>query len=260
MLKKIQNHVSAFDRYFREADGDDNKVSVKVAPRANRGTDYNNDVNSVKVAPRANRGTDYSTEEDTDETETSPTTPDTGDGETDYTSDQNTDNQTDTGNDDTGNEDSTANDTSDDTNEGSPDEPDTGDGETDYTQDDGGEDNTEDTDNDANNDENNEEDEKSKDDKLKKYHMYSKFMKLYSLLENYIEKIRNIVKDDPDQNAVIKVVVNNLSDLYDNLFDFMTIAYRQSTYVQVLLYYETAISTIKLNFELIRNNNIKLKQ
>ena len=73
MLKKFLNPVSPYEKYFKEADGDENdQVSVTVAPRQNRGTDYSDDSNNVTVAPRSNRGTDYSADPEPDTTTTEP--------------------------------------------------------------------------------------------------------------------------------------------------------------------------------------------
>lgn len=206
MIKKIRKEQSLFERYFREADEDD-KVSVKVAPRQNRGTDYSDDSTTVKVAPRTNRGTDYNAEDE------QATEPDTGDGGgEDYTDDSQS-----------GNTDEDA-DTSDD--------------------------------NQTDDSESNEDDA----DKKRKYSMYLRYIRLYELISTFSEYIRSIVKDDFTQNAVIKTVVNNLNDLYDGMYDYMIIKYKTASYVEVLLYYETVINCIRLNFELLRNNKINLKQ
>ena len=273
MLKKFSNPTSPFAMYFKEAPGDENdNVSVTVAPRKNRGTDYDDDTNTITVGPRTNRGADYAQEDEPEpqtepeQTETpapvdttpdeTPTEPDIGDddGGTDYGADG--DEEMDQENNDAG---GTGGD------EGAdgdvPAEPDTGgDDATDYSadgDDEGGDAPAEGEDSGGGNEEQSEED---KVEANKKYHMYKRFMHLYNLLEVFIEKCRNIVKPDASQNAVIKTVANNLTDLYDNLFDYMTIKYKSATYIQVLLYFETAISIIQLNFELLKNNKINLKQ
>ena len=268
MLKKIQNPKSAFDRYFREADDTEDSVSVTVAPRKNRGTDYDEEEpddgsTSVTVAPRANRGTDYSSDDEetttddetTDDTpeEPAPDSPDTGDEEdgTDYS---------DTGDEETGED--TDDETGDDGADGdeeSPDGPDTGDGETDYSSDDAGDENA-DGDSEEGGEESTETNDDDKDEKRKKFNMYRRFIHLYNVIKTIIDKLKNVVKDDPVQNAVIKRVINNLTDVRDNMFDFMTVKYKSSSYVQILIFFETAISIVKLNFELVRNNKINLKQ
>ena len=80
------------------------------------------------------------------------------------------------------------------------------------------------------------------------------------MTNNFLEKLRSIVTSNPVDNSVIKVVINNFNDLRDNMYDYMTIRFKDESYVQILIYFETIISIIKLNFELLRNNHIKLKQ
>lgn len=273
MLKKFSNPTSPFAMYFKEAPGDENdNVSVTVAPRKNRGTDYDNDTNTVTVGPRTNRGADYAQDDPEPEAEPqqieeptttttqeeTPAEPDVGDDEgTDYSADGDAEDNPEEG-DDQG---APAGGEGDEGEDGdAPDEPNTG-GEdaTDYSADGDAEGEDAPAD-DSGTGENNEQTEEEKVEANKKYHMYKRFMHLYNLLEVFIDKCRNIVKPDAAQNAVIKTVANNLTDLYDNLFDYMTIKYKSATYIQVLLYFETAISVIQLNFELLKNNKINLKQ
>ena len=78
--------------------------------------------------------------------------------------------------------------------------------------------------------------------------------------DGFSEKIRAVVKDDPSQNAVINKVVDNLNDLHDGMYEYMTIKFMTTTYVEAVIYFETVINCVRLNFELLRNNKINLKQ
>lgn len=207
MFKRIENPISPFDRYFKEADGDDEDgpVSVTVAPRSNRGSDYNDENTNVKVAPRSNRGNDYSADDETDDTAEEPET----DGESDYGNDES--------------EDST-----DDTDDNTTDEEDTS--------------------------------EENTEDSQKRYTMYLRYLRLYDVLNNITEKLKYIVKDDPDENAVIIKVTDNLNTIKSAMFDYMIMKFKSAQYVEILIYFETVINCIRLNFELIRNNKIVLKQ
>ena len=182
---------------------------------------------SVTVAPRKNRGNDY------------------GDDNTNVTVGPRSNRGNDYNNDDE--------DTGD---EEAPDEPDTGDGGTDYSSDNEDEDDT--TDDTGDEEDSNTEDDK--DEKLKKFHTYKRYVHLYNILGSFIDKLQTCVKDDATQNAVIKTINDNLNDIRNNMFDFMTVKYKSSSYIQVLIYFETVISAIRLNFELMRNNKIKIKQ
>jgi len=207
MFKRIENPISPFDRYFKEADGDDEDapVSVTVAPRSNRGSDYNDENTNVKVAPRSNRGNDYSADDETDDPVEEPET----DGESDYGNDESEDN-------------------TDDTDDNTTDEEDTS--------------------------------EENTEDSQKRYTMYLRYLRLYDVLNNITEKLKYIVKDDPDENAVIIKVTDNLNTIKSAMFDYMIMKFKSAQYVEILIYFETVINCIRLNFELIRNNKIVLKQ
>lgn len=268
MLKKYVREKSRYEKYFLEADGDDEKVSVSVTPRSNRGTDYTQEPEeegqSVSVPARANRGTDYTQEA---EDEPANDTPEDQTNTENETPDENDTQNTDAGNDDTSGgdagDDAPHDYSADEDNEtGSEDEDgdESGDEETgdeephDYTSDSEGEDDGE------------TQDDQSTDaapadpDKLKKYLMYDEFLHLYNAIDNMVERLRNLGKDSAEHNAVVNTVCNNLTDLYDKLHDFMVIKYKTATYIQVLMYFNTALAIVKLNLELIRNNKINLKQ
>ena len=261
MLKRITIPPSGYELYTRyfEADGEDgDSVTVTAAPRKNRGTDYS-EVGTVTAAPRANRGTNYGADEAEEPTEDAPA--DEGGPETtgtDYSEEPAA--NAETGEEPTADTADAPEDTAGDDGEDA-DGPYTGEddgGPTDYSDTDT--EDTTDTEGDSSNDSEEQMSEEEKEEATKKYHMYKRFVHLYNVLQSLIERCRNVVKNDPFQNTVIKTVVNNLSDIYDNLFDYMTIKYKSATYVQVLIYFENAISAIRLNFELLRNNKINLKQ
>lgn len=222
MIKKIEIQKSSFERYFMEADGDDTKVSVTVAPRKNRGTDYGKeeDGTNVTVAPRSNRGTNYS-----------------ADDEDELNNKSQNDHEKETPN----------------NNSLPPEEddgPDTGDGDTDYA-DDNPDDDSNDEDDDGSDDEPSEED-------IKKYNMYRQYLHLYRSIESMIDKIRDVVKNDVAKNAVIKKVTENLTNLTSNMFDFMTVKYATEPYTTIRLYFETSLAVVRLNFKLLSNNKITL--
>lgn len=295
MLKRIQNPRSALYNYFKEADNDEGSISVTVAQRKNRGTDYSDDsvadnVRDVKVTPRKNRGTDYSQISDAEERDITVDDSSDGETETDYTSDDSVDTSDDTDttddtttddsetSDDSNNDESETDDseTSDDSgnnedsgnDESETDEGETGDESgddetaTDYnseaeTEEEGNE-NTEDDSSSSEEDNNSSDD--SGDEKRKKYNMYSRFLELYDTINSILEKVKSMAMSDVNANAVIKVVTSNLQTLQGNMYDYMVIKYKTASYMEILIYFEMAINCVKLNFELMRNNKINLKQ
>lgn len=281
MIEQVTKKRSFFDGYMFEAPGDedDGAINVTVAPRANRGRDYSDDTVRVTARPTASRGaTDYGADDD-DAGDTADAGGD--DTATDYAADD------DTGTDDAGGEDTAADegDTGDDTDTatdyGADDDDaaadtgdDTGDDGDGASEGDGGDDTDGPTDYGADDDGGGDDSSGSEDsgdqsssggnnnkgEALRKYHMYARFQHLYNVIETFIEKLRDVVKDDPAQNAVIKRVTTNFTNLHDNLYDFMMVRFSQASYVELLVYIEQAAAVCKLNFELLKNNRIELKQ
>lgn len=267
MLKKIINPKSSFARFFMEADGDDNEdqVNINIAPKQPASTDYDNDESNLNIKPRMG-GNDYTadaeddTPEETANTENDNPPTDNADDNTAGETPENNGEDTADGEDDTADDDTAADDGGGDE-EGTEDD----DTATDYTADDTGDgtDNAGETDdgNDTANqpDENNGGDDEKLGEQRKKYVMYTRFLKLHNAIDGFISKLHGIVKNDVTENTVIKVVSNNLIDLKNNLYEYMTVKYKSASYVEIHIFYETAISCVKLNFAMLTTNNINIQ-
>ena len=271
MLRKEVNRTSLFDVYVREAPGDPNEgdnVSVTVAPRANRGTDYTEDPNDITVAPRSNRGSNYDaddtatededvTPEETPEEANDTTQNDVDTEPTDYGAEDDTNAPEEVG----GAEDTTEEEPAEDDATGAEETgeeeegPDLGDDGTDYSDDAGAEDTGEEGDT---------EDTGATEDELveqeKKFNFYKIYMNVYNALENMIETLKSCVKNNPVENVVIEQVTTNLSDMKEILYDYMIVKYPTESYPAILSYYETIIIGMKLQIEILKNNKISLKQ
>ena len=109
----------------------------------------------------------------------------------------------------------------------------------------------------------NQPDEGANDEKLgekrKKYVMYTRFIKLHNTIDSFITKLHAIVKDDVTENAVIKIVSNNLIALKNNIYEYMVAKYKDASYVEIHIFYETAINCVRLNFSLLATNNINIQ-
>lgn len=280
MIEAVPIKRSLFNSYMFEAPGDDDEggnVSVSVAPRANRGTDYGDDTVKATVRPTAARGaTDYGADYDASDDAPADDTADAGDDTaTDYSADDDTvtddtrdeggdddaDTATDYGADDGDDAGDTGDESGDDADpDAEGDGGDDTDSPTDYGADDAGGDDSSGDSGDDSGDSNNSGNGTNKGEALRKFHMYARFQHLYNVIETFIEKLRDVVKDDPAQNAVIKRVTTNFDNLHDNLYDFMMVKFSRASYVELLVYMEQAVAICKLNFELLKNNRIELKQ
>ena len=85
----------------------------------------------------------------------------------------------------------------------------------------------------------------------RKYNLYKEYMSLYNSCSNYISKLENVIKDDAEQNQIIRVAVNNLRKIKDLIFDYMTIRFSINTYVQSLLFYQKMVVSIQLVFKML---------
>ena len=78
-------------------------------------------------------------------------------------------------------------------------------------------------------------------DSTRKYNLYREYMSLYNACDNYISKLENILRNDYEENQIIRISVNNLREIKDILFDYMTIRFQINTYVQSLLFYQKMV-------------------
>ena len=91
-------------------------------------------------------------------------------------------------------------------------------------------------------------------DSTRKYNLFKEYMSLYNACDNYISKLENVLKDDTIQNQIIRTSVNNLRDIKDIIYDYMTIKYPINSYIQSLLFYQKMKVSIQLIFSLLKNS------
>ena len=256
------------------ADGaDETTTTTEPAPQADTAaTDDAPDTGATgevdPTTPTVTDGGDVSGEEDAD-TATAEVNapgedaPDTGEGETeDYGED--------TGGDDAGTEDGgdTTNDTGDtgdaNADAGTTDDaPDTGEGDDEDFGDNTGAD---DTGGDTGGTEDNNGDDGNKKgpglefDSTRKYNLFQNYMSLCNAIDNYITKLENMTGDDYNANQVIKVATKKLQEIYDLCYDYMTMRFEISTYVQSLLFYQNLVVMIQMVFDLIAKSKKLLKK
>ena len=97
-------------------------------------------------------------------------------------------------------------------------------------------------------------------DSTRKYNLYREYMSLYNACDNYISKLENILKNDFEDNQIIRISVNNLREIKDILFDYMTIRFPLNTYVQSLLFYQKMVVAVQLVFNLLKSIKTKDKK
>ena len=112
-------------------------------------------------------------------------------------------------------------------------------------------------------DENNEGGEEGGDnppdeDAVKKFSYYTSYLRLYNVIDTFVDKLQRVVRSTPISNAVVKVCVDKLTEIQDDLYDFMITKYADVPYYQVRNYFETSILAIQYVFELLRNNKVTM--
>lgn len=128
--------------------------------------------------------------------------------------------------------------------------------DTDYTDDDAGDSNSGD---DANTDDgsgddgtnNNNNSSANKDEQMRKYVLYRKFMQLDKLLEHYSDVLNNSMSDEININKKYKRIANNLKKLNELLSEYMIIKFQTASYIQSMLFYQRVITSIDINLNVL---------
>ena len=128
----------------------------------------------------------------------------------------------------------------------------------DTAEDEGGEEDTTDDTADNTEGEDNGEETPPDEDAVKKFSYYSSFLRLYTVIDTFVDKLQRLVRHTPISNAVVKVAVDKLTEIQDDLYDFMLTKYADVPYYQVRNYFETSILAIQYVFELLKNNRITM--
>ncbi len=90
-------------------------------------------------------------------------------------------------------------------------------------------------------------------DSTRKYNLFKEYMSLYNATDNYISKLENVLKNDYEENQIIRISVNNLREIKDILFDYMTIRFQLNSYIQSLLFYQKMVVAVQLVFNLLKS-------
>lgn len=99
-------------------------------------------------------------------------------------------------------------------------------------------------------------------DSMRKYNLFKEFMSLYNACDNYISKLETVLKNDYEENQIIRISVNNLREIKDILSDYMTIRFRINSYIQSLLFHQKMVAAVQLIFNMLRSiksNQVKSK-
>ena len=91
-------------------------------------------------------------------------------------------------------------------------------------------------------------------DSTRKYLLFENYISLSNALTNYLSKLKNAIGDDIEQNKVIRIAMNKLTEVKELCNDYMLMRFELSGYVQSLLFYQKLIVMIQLIFDMLKKN------
>lgn len=99
-------------------------------------------------------------------------------------------------------------------------------------------------------------------DSTRKYVLFVNFSDLLVAIDNYISKLESTTNDDINFNVTIKTVTEKLREIRTLCYDYMTMKFEISSYIQSLLFYQNIIVLIQLSFNLLDKavKSIKTKE
>ena len=79
-------------------------------------------------------------------------------------------------------------------------------------------------------------------------------------IDNYISKMELKMGDDANRTAILKTATDKLREINDLCYDYITMKFEISSYVQSLLFFQKLIVMIQLVFEMVSDGNKTLKK
>ena len=97
-------------------------------------------------------------------------------------------------------------------------------------------------------------------DSTRKYTLFKNFMSLSNAIDNYINKLEVKMGNDADETTLLKSATDKLREINDLCYDYITLKFEISTYVQSLLFFQKLVVMIQMVFDMINNGQKSLKK
>lgn len=97
-------------------------------------------------------------------------------------------------------------------------------------------------------------------DSTRKYNLYKNYISLYNAINNYITKLDANLNDDIRQNQLLRTASNKLGEVEELCFDYMTMKFEASTYIQSLIFYQNLVVEVQMIFNLLGKMQKNLKK
>lgn len=92
-------------------------------------------------------------------------------------------------------------------------------------------------------------------DSTRKYNLFENYLSLSNAINNYITKLENNMGDNQNENQIIKKATEKLREIYSLCYDFMTMKFEISSYVQSLLFFQNLVIMVQMVFDLLKKLN-----
>lgn len=97
-------------------------------------------------------------------------------------------------------------------------------------------------------------------DSTRKYNLFENYLSLSNAVSNYITKLENNMGESYDENLIIKTSTEKLREIHQLCYDYMTMKFEISSYVQSLLFFQNLVIMVQLVFDLLGKTKKKLKK
>ena len=97
-------------------------------------------------------------------------------------------------------------------------------------------------------------------DSTRKYKLFQNYISLINALDNYMAKLESKLIDVYEINKIYRNAIDKLQEVRDLAFNYITMKFEISSYVQSLLFYENLIVMVQLIFEYIEKGQNEIKK
>lgn len=85
----------------------------------------------------------------------------------------------------------------------------------------------------------------------RKYNLFKEFLNIMEAIDTYNERLENYYIDDPIRNKIIRLSIEKLSEIKEQIYEFIMMRFELSSYIQCLMFYQKMRVSILLVFNLL---------
>jgi hypothetical protein len=96
-------------------------------------------------------------------------------------------------------------------------------------------------------------------DSTRKYSLFLNYESLINACNNYVSKLENNIGDNMNVNKVIKTGAEKLREVKELAYDYITMKFEASSYIQSLLFYQNLIIIVQGIFDMLKKSLAMVK-